>query len=135
MYRNILVPISFDEDREVDRPLEIARQLADENAKITLLHVVEAIPPYALSYVPTDLLAETRQGMHKELGDLAARLPNAQGEVIDGHSGRSILDWADQHKPDLIVIASHHPAMSDLVFGSTAAQIVRHADCSVHVVR
>lgn len=135
MYHNILVPISFDEDRDVSGPLKLAQILATPDAKITLLHVVEHIPGYAISYMPADYLSEARKAIQGELDDLAAKLPNAQGVVIEGHSGRSILDWAEVNKPDLIIIASHRPGMQDLLLGSTAAQVVRHAPCAVHVVR
>ena len=45
MYRNILVPISFDEDREVDRPLEIARQ----RSLHLLTHSINATIPTVLA--------------------------------------------------------------------------------------
>lgn len=135
MYHNILVPISFDADRDTTGTLKLAELLATPDAKITLLHVVEHIPGYAISYMPADYLREARQAIQGQLDDLAKGLPNAQGIVIEGHSGRSILDWAEEHKPDLIIIASHRPGMQDLLLGSTAAQVVRHAGCAVHVVR
>ncbi|MEO3480182.1 universal stress protein [Phaeobacter sp. CAU 1743] len=135
MYHNILVPISFDPDRDVSAPLKLARLLATPEAKITLLHVVEQIPSYAITYMPADYMAEARAALESELSALADTLPNAKGMVIEGHSGRSILDWAEQNNPDLIIIASHRPGMQDLLLGSTAAQVVRHAGCAVHVVR
>ncbi|HBS49707.1 MAG TPA: universal stress protein [Rhodobacteraceae bacterium] len=135
MYHNILVPISFDEARDTSAPLKLAQMLATPDAKVTLLHVVEHIPGYAISYMPADYLSEARKAIQGELDALAAKLPNAHGVVIEGHSGRSILDWADVNKPDLIIIASHRPGMGDLLLGSTAAQVVRHAPCAVHVVR
>ncbi|AVO37600.1 universal stress protein [Pukyongiella litopenaei] len=135
MYHNILVPISFDTERDVTGSLKLARLLATSEARITLLHVVEAIPTYAMTYMPTDYLIEARKATERELAKLAAELPNAQAVVIEGHSGRSILDWAEQNGPDLIIIASHRPGMQDLLLGSTAAQVVRHAACAVHVVR
>jgi len=135
MYHNILVPISFDTERDVSGPLKLAKMLATSDAQITLLHVVENIPAYAISYMPADYLAEARAALQSELDGLAATLPNARGLVIGGHSGRSILDWAETNKPDLIIIASHRPGMQDLLLGSTAAQVVRHAACAVHVVR
>ena len=55
--------------------------------------------------------------------------------VVDGHSGRTILDYAADAGSDLIVIASHRPGMGDLLMGSTATQVVRHAKCAVHVLR
>lgn len=135
MYHNILVPISFDSERDTSAPLKLAKLLATQGAQITLLHVVEHIPAYAVSYMPPGYLSEARAALQKELDALAADLPNAKGVVIEGHSGRSILDWADVNKPDLIIIASHRPGMQDLLLGSTAAKVVRHATCAVHVVR
>jgi len=135
MYHNILVPISFDPERDIKGPLKLARLLATEGGAVTLLHVVEQIPAYAISYMPLDYLAQARIALQSELDGLAASLPNAKGLVIEGHSGRSILDWADANGPDLIIIASHRPGMQDLLLGSTASQVVRHAACAVHVVR
>ncbi|PCH70537.1 MAG: universal stress protein [Rhodobacteraceae bacterium] len=135
MYNNILVPISFDAERDMTGSLKLARLLASPEAKITLLHVMEHIPAYAISYLPVDYIDEARKAIKIELDELAATVPGAHGVVIEGHSGRSILDWADTNKPDLIIIASHRPGMQDLLLGSTASQVVRHAACAVHVVR
>lgn len=135
MYHNILVPIAFDSERDTSAPLKLAQLLATPEAKITLLHVVEHIPGYAISYMPPDYLAEARKAIAGKLSDMAAELPNATGVVVEGHSGRTILDWAKENHPDLIIIASHRPGMSDLLLGSTAAQVVRNAPCAVHVVR
>ena len=135
MYHNILVPISFDSERDVSGPLKLARLLAAPEAKITLLHVVEHIPGYAISYMPPGYMAEVRKAIQTELDGLAQTVPGAIGQVVEGHSGRTILDWAETNKPDLIVIASHRPGMQDLLLGSTASRVVRHAACAVHVVR
>ena len=135
MYDHILVPISFEEDRDAAGAIEVARCLADEKGRITLLHVMEEIPSYAISYVPMDYLQESRKAIATKLAQMAEKLPNAQGVVVEGHSGRTILDWASENDVDCIVIASHRPGMQDLLLGSTATQVVRHATCSVHVVR
>ncbi len=135
MYSHILVPISFDPDRDVSGPLKLAGLLATPEAQITLLHVVEQVPAYAISYMPVDYLEAARKALQTELDGLAKTLPNASGLLIDGHSGRAILDWAENNSPDLIIIASHRPGMQDLLLGSTATQVVRHAACAVHVVR
>jgi len=135
MYHNILVPISFDEDRDAKGAIEVAQALGAEGARITLLHVMEEVPGYAISYMPTDYINESRKAVQSELDEMAARLPDGQGVVVTGHSGRTILDWAESHKVDCIVIASHRPGMQDLFLGSTAHQVVRHAVCAVHVLR
>ena len=135
MYDHILVPISFDEDRDAAGAVEVARKLAGDGGRITLLHVMEQIPSYAISYMPQEYLQESRNAIMTELSEMAEKLPNATGLIVDGHSGRTILDWAGENDVDCIVIASHRPGMQDLLLGSTASQVVRHADCAVHVVR
>ena len=55
--------------------------------------------------------------------------------VVYGHAGTSILEYAEEHGCDCIVIASHRPGLGDYLLGSTAARVVRHAACSVHVMR
>lgn len=135
MYSNILVPVALDnEDGRAAHAITVAKALATEGAKITLLHVIESVPSYAISYISTDVLADTRKGIITEMERLAAE-SGASAKVIEGHSGRSILDYAEEDKSDLIVIASHQPGMQSLLLGSTATHVVRHAHCAVHVLR
>lgn len=135
MYHKILVPISFDDDAKIRAAMDVARTLAAEGANIILLHVMEHIPAYAMHYMPPDLTEATRGGILDELEKLADDLPNARGVLVEGHAGRTILDYAAEKKVDCIVIASHRPGMADFLLGSTAAQVVRHADCAVMVLR
>lgn len=135
MYHNILVPIAFDDEHDVSGPLKLAGILGTPEAKVTLLHVMERVPGYAISYMPADYLQASRGAIEEELARLATQLPNATGQVIDGHSGRSIVDFASENRVDLIIIASHRPGVQDLLLGSTASQVVRNAGCAVHVVR
>lgn len=135
MYKNLLVPVSFDADRDSAGAIEIAKTLMADGGRITLIHVMEEIPSYAISYMPKDYLNTSREAVKAELDAMAAEVPGSLGVLVEGHSGRTILDWAGDNNVDCIVIASHRPGMQDLFLGSTAAQVVRHAPCAVHVVR
>lgn len=135
MYAHVLIPVSFDTERDSAGTLAVARLLANEDGHISLLHVIEQVPAYATSYLPAGYQNETRKTLQARLSEMADTLPNASAHVIEGHSARTILDWAERNTPDCIVIASHRPGMQDLLLGSTAAKIVRHATCSVHVIR
>jgi len=135
MYKHVLVPVSFDNERDSAGALAVARRLAGDDGRISLLHVVEEVPNYAITYLPEGYRDQAKEAVKKELADIAATLPNASSQVVDGHSSRTILDWAEKHKPDCIVIASHRPGMQDMLLGSTAAKVVRHAACAVHVIR
>ena len=135
MYKKILVPVALDHGPNTARALEAARVLRDEDGSITALTVMEAIPPYVSQYLPEDQEArahnEVKAALVAELGGVR----DATAEVVIGHAGRTILEYAEEHGFDLIVIASHRPGLQDYFLGSTAARVVRHAPCAVHVVR
>jgi nucleotide-binding universal stress UspA family protein len=135
MYRNILVPVSFDEDRDYERSFQVAKELAEPGAKVTLLHVMEQVPAYAINYFPEGFRAETMAAILATLSEQAITFEDGHAAVIEGHAGTSILETADDMKADCIIIASHRPGMQDYLLGSTAARVVRHAKCAVHVVR
>ena len=46
-----------------------------------------------------------------------------------------ILNVADELPADQIVMAAHRPSLSDYLLGPNTARVVRHAKCSVQVVR
>ena len=135
MYSNILVPIALDHERDTGAAMDIAHRLLKKGGKITALHVMEALPSYAAQYLTDEQIdlrqAEAKTALKAELGGVKDVRP----AVITGHSGRSIVDYATDHEIDLIVIASHRPGLQDYFLGSTAARVVRHAPCAVHVIR
>lgn len=135
MYKNVLVPVSFEADRNARAAMEIAQAIRAEGGKITLLHVMEHLPQYATEYLPPDHLEKARADITSGLSALSEDVGNADVVVVEGHSARTILDYADEVGSDCIVIASHRPGMQDYFLGSTAARVVRHARCAVHVVR
>lgn len=56
-----------------------------------LIHVMEQIPGYAISYLPEDHLVESLQAIEIKLRDMANCVPKGTSEVVDSHSGRTIL--------------------------------------------
>lgn len=135
MYSRILVPISFEDDARIEAALGAARALAAPGGEVVLMHVLEPVPPFAIQYIPPDLVKATREGLLAELDRLAGEVPGGRGELVEGHAGRTILEQAETIGADCVIIASHRPGMQDYLLGSTAAQVVRHAACSVVVVR
>jgi nucleotide-binding universal stress UspA family protein len=79
-----------------------------------------------------------KKGATAEFKKIAAaqELPaTTQVLVREGHVYHTILSVARDVGADLIVIASHNPVMADYLLGSVAARVVRHAHCSVLVLR
>ena len=135
MYKNILVPVALDHERDVAAALDIAKTLAAEGATITALTVVEAVPSYVLAEIPEDAISRNTNGAAEALKDLIGAHDGVKTVAVSGHSARTILDYAEGHGVDCIVIASHRPGLQDYFLGSTAGRVVRHAPCAVHVVR
>lgn len=135
MYKNILIPMALENAGNDGTAMKIARRLLDEGGNVTALHVIEAIPAYAVVNLPDNYQearrAEAMTSMKAELGGDTDVNP----VVVIGHAGRTILDYADRQGCDCIILASHIPEMQDYFLGSTAAWVVRHAKCSVHVIR
>ena len=135
MYKNILVPILLDDEHDTQASYLAARALADAGAQFTVLHVMEAIPSFVATQLPKDALDNSHDQAEKALKQSAAALEGASTHLAVGHAGRFIVDYARENGVDCIIIASHRPGIEDYFLGSTAARVVRHAQCAVHVIR
>ncbi|MDF1720204.1 MAG: universal stress protein [Minwuia sp.] len=135
MYKRILVPVILDEQHDTQASFMAARILAVEGAKFSVIHVMEFIPAYVTAEIPDEVLIRTREKVESSLVQSAKALPNAETKLISGHAGRAIVDYASENDIDCIVMASHWPGVSDFFLGSTASMVVRHAKCSVHIIR
>jgi len=135
MYKHILVPIAPEHSPLTGDALDVAKTLLDKDGRITALTVIEDIPSYISQYLPPGQMETNRAEAEAAL---KADLGGAKGvhvTAVIGHAAASILDFAETHGVDCIVIASHRPSIQDYFLGSTAARVVRHAKCSVHVLR
>ncbi|WP_370254976.1 universal stress protein [Nioella sp.] len=134
MYSKIIVSLALDQGFG-QRALEIARALKSEGGEIIALHVFEPLNGTVSAYVSEDAVAQAmakvRAGLAERIGDATDVTP----VIIKGHSGRSITDYARKEGADLIIVGSHKPGLGDYLLGSTSARIVRHAPCTVHVLR
>ncbi len=135
MYSNILVPVAASDKTDFETPVRIAQSLADEGAKITLVHVFETLPAFVAQQVPSDILEANRKETRANMDAAAAAVPGGQVALLEGSPGRTITDYVSDHGVDLVVMASHRPGMGDILWGSTAGFVVRHVPCAVHVVR
>ncbi len=135
MYHNILVPVLLDDGHDTAASFAAARALADEGAKFSVIHVVEPIPAIVATEVPKEVIARNQADSLQKLAGLSKELSGAKAEMVVGHAGRAIIDYAKSHDCDCIIIASHKPGLEDYFLGSTASRVVRHAHCAVHVIR
>jgi nucleotide-binding universal stress UspA family protein len=102
---------------------------------LAFLYVIEPLPSYVISQVPEGVIGDRITHAEEELGKLAAQCGCSDAVVREGAPATEILEHAAEINADLIVLHSHDPGLSDYFLGSTASRVVRHAHCSVHVVR
>jgi len=134
MYNKIIVSLSL-EHGIGDRAAELARTLKSDDGTITAVHVYEPLQGTANAYVSEDAVKLAYDRAKGTLAERVADTPDIEGVLLKGHSARAIIDHAISVGADCIIVGSHKPGLSDYFLGSTAARIVRHAPCSVHVLR
>ncbi len=134
MYKKILVPMALDHGISAET-LEIARSLMAEGGSITALHVHE-VPQGAVSaYLSDDVVRAGYEHVRNVLEKKTAGLEDVTAVLLRGHTAQTIVEYARDHDIDCVVIGSHKPGLSDFFLGSTAARVVRHCPCAVHVQR
>jgi nucleotide-binding universal stress UspA family protein len=134
MYRKILVPMALDHGISPDT-LAIAEALRAKDGMIIGLHVYETPQGSVSAYLDAEVVQAGFDAAQSQLNDRIKDVPHASAALIKGHSSRGIIDYADANDVDLIVIGSHKPGLGRFLLGSTAARVVRHANCAVHVRR
>ncbi|MFT6074059.1 MAG: nucleotide-binding universal stress UspA family protein [Yoonia sp.] len=134
MYKHILVPMALDHGI-ADITMEIARTLLAEGGQITALHVHEAPNNSVGAYVDQSVIESAFMSSQEQMNERVAAMDGVNAVTVQGHSGRTIVDTATSLKVDCIVLGSHKPGLIDYLLGSTAARVVQHAPCAVHVAR
>ncbi|MEL7091123.1 MAG: universal stress protein [Pseudomonadota bacterium] len=134
MYKKVLVAMAL--DHEVSRnTLAFANAICEDGGTILALHVMEEPSGTASARLREDLLAEGSARAASLFKDKLVDYPNVEPIMAHGHPSRVILETAAERGVDCIVMGSHKPGLADYFIGSTAARVVRHAECSVHVYR
>lgn len=134
MYSKILVPMALDHGIGPSA-LNVARTLLNEGGEIIALHVYEAPQGSVSAYLDEDVVKAAYAAAETRLKERVAGQAGVTAVIQKGHVGRSIIDHAASIGADCIVIGSHKPDLRDYLLGSTAARVVRHAHCAVHVLR
>jgi len=141
MFKTILMPIDLGEESSWRKALPAALLHArSEGGSLTLVTVV---PDFGESIVETYFPPDfADKAMAKAEADLEAfRVAHVPADVQSkalvrtGTIYHEILVAAEEIGADLIVMASHRPALTDYLLGPNAAYVVRHVRCSVLVVR
>lgn len=140
--RSILVPFDFSEYSE--EAFTWALALAERwRARLLLLHVVPrpTYPPllmgtyFKVAEFEASLQAEAEARAQEFLGKTGKRTVPIDAKVIMGEPFSDICRVAEEEKVDLLVMGSHgRTGMRQVLLGSVAERVLRHAPCPVLVV-
>lgn len=140
MYNSILVPVDPAESAFAQSALAKAVEFVTQyGALLRLVSVVSPIQGFVTEALDADYDSHIVADARGQLKAIADTLNVDQGRVsISVRAGavyHEVLEEARAFNADLVVIASHSPGFASYLLGSNAGKIVRHADCSVLVVR
>jgi len=141
MYKEILLAIDLNDVESQRKAIETAIDLTRTCG--ARLHVQTVVPSFGMSmvatYFPKDFeekaLESAAQALHDFVRDNIPEDVTVQHVVGHGTIYQEILRSAEDIGANLIVMASHRPELQDYLIGPNAARVVRHAKCSVLVVR
>ncbi|QBY01406.1 universal stress protein [Rhodophyticola sp. CCM32] len=134
MYKKIIVAMALDHGIGA-KALDVARSLKADGGEIYAVHVYEPLQGSVSAFVSEEAVNNALQKVKDALAERTRDAADVEGVLLKGHSGRAIADHAREVGADCIIIGSHKPGLRDFLIGSTAARVMRHAHCSVHLLR
>jgi len=140
-YQHILLAADFSDHGQA--VAQKARLLANQHqAKLSIIHILDNLPIADSTYGPIipfdmDLNDLLMTAAKKKLAELSKQLnvPEQQQYLEMGGAALEIVNVAEEHNVDLIVVGSHGRHGLSLLLGSTANSVLHHAKCDVLAVR
>lgn len=141
MYKDILLPVDLEHESSWNKALPTAVQLCEQTG--ARLHLLMVVPDFGMSivsqYFPKGYKKELSKKVLERIRKFSKKnVPSGitgQHVVGEGTVYEVILEIAEKTGSDLIVIAEPRPEHKHYLLGPNAARVVRHAGCSVLVVR
>ena len=140
MYKRIVLAVDLLEPTPSPKGLTQALELAKTgDGELRLVNVQPVMPATFMEYVPVDFDVDqakrSKEALDAILGGIDLPADRKSAATRAGGIYHELLEEASEWDADLIVVGSHRPVMADYLLGSNAKTIVRHAQCSVLVVR
>jgi nucleotide-binding universal stress UspA family protein len=109
------------------------------------LDVISVVPDYGISQVGSffnkdhhdTMIAEAKEALNAVVTKAldAEQNQKIRHIIATGRAYEEVLKLAKKTDANLIVVGAHDSDLADYLLGPNAARVVRHARCSVYVVR
>ncbi len=123
------LPTAIDHAKHIDAHLHVLTVVPDGMFRMSV--VAQTIP----EGYESKLADHAKEKLAALIREHAVEGINVEPVVRLGSVYKEALNYARDIGASLIVMGAHKPDMADFLLGSNASQIVRHAKCSVWVVR
>lgn len=135
------IVVGYDRTEPADRALERAVELARASGgALVVTSVAPVLTGMAASrgigpYDPADPPEEHHDELAHAREFLAGKGVAAEFELALGHPADTIVELADRHEADLIVVGTREPGFFERLLGGSVSQAVsKHAHCDVLIV-
>ncbi len=141
MFKKILIPVNMQDTALAEKALAIAIDKA--RAPDTVLTVMTVAPGFGLplvaAYFPENAVKKAMEEIERQLkAYISKKIPagiNVNEVLREGSPAGEIIAQASEDNVDLIIIPSHDKSLEQVLLGSVAAKVARHAHCPVLVVK
>ncbi|MBL4741152.1 MAG: universal stress protein [Sneathiella sp.] len=141
MFQHILLAVDLDDKGSWEKAVPEAVNYATQSG--STIHLMTVVPDFGMSIVGSffpkehegKMLEEAKNRLHLFAKENIPSEISVQHIVGHGTAYEEILRMQKKLKCDLIIIGAHRPKMQDYLLGPNAARVVRHAECSVMVIR
>jgi len=140
MFKDVLCAVDLGDEHSWKKALPKAIEMRGDSGN---LHLLTVVPEFGLSmisqYFPDDFedktLAATKDALRAFIDKNVPKDVPSRAIVAQGRAYEEILHIAEKIGCDLIVMAAGNPDLAEYLLGPNASRVVRHATCSVLVVR
>ncbi len=139
MFQRIMV--AYDGSSGSRRALQVALDMAPPSVPLKIVSVEEHIPRFAATIDEVLEDKEFEDSYYSQAHSEARHMAEERGTPIEiltlaGHAAQALVQAAQEQEADLLVMGhSGHSSVWGNFLGTTADKVMRHAPCSVLVVR
>lgn len=140
MYNEVLCAVDLNDEHSWKKAVPKAVELLGGSGN---LHLLSVVPEFGLAmvsqYFPDNFeqttLTAAKDALHAFIDKNVPKNVPCQAVIAQGRVYEQILRIAGEIGCDAIVMAAGNPDLAHYLLGPNASRVVRHATCSVLVVR
>lgn len=132
---NNALPFAVDQARIHDAKLHVLTVIQDIISGVDWRYAIRGAMHGSEAYDLKSLMTEASERLDAFVRDQVPEDVTTRHIVAHGTIYKEIIETAEKIHADLIVMSSSRPSLRTYLLGPNAARVVRHAECSVAIIR